>query len=209
LALLLGATYPEDVGAVVGYAPSSVVYAGNSLDPWTWNALYYRRRSSWTLGGRPLAFVDASPRPNDFVRWWSYPAPVWPFFGAWPAPRYRISLRRAYERPLDEDGASVRRAAIPVERIRGPVLLVSGADDGLWPSSRLSEMAMRRLQFGKHPYPYEHLLYEGAGHMIPMKGLEGAWAPGWLDVGGTREADLQAGADAWTRVVALLGDHLL
>jgi acetyl esterase/lipase len=65
LALLLGATYPEDIRAVVGYVPSGVVYQGVSFDPW-----YYVRgvRSSWTSRGKSVPFVDASPGPFDSVR---------------------------------------------------------------------------------------------------------------------------------------------
>jgi len=176
--------------------PSSVVYGGYSLDPWTWNA-YAPRRSSWALGGRPLPFVDASPRPQDFLAW---------SFG-WPVPRYPVSLRRAFERPLEWGGAALSRATIPVERIRGPVLLVSGGRDALWPSSRLAQMAVARLKFNRHPYPYGHLRYEKAGHMILMKGVGGSYVPPWLDVGGTREADRQASADSWKKVLAFLGEH--
>jgi pimeloyl-ACP methyl ester carboxylesterase len=205
LALLLGATYPEHVGAVVGYVPSSVVYGGSSFDPWS---AFAPSRSAWTLGGRPLPFVEARPRPDDFVRWRSYPSFVWPFFVTTPEPRFPISLLRAYERPLDGDSLALRRAAVPVERIAGPVLLVSGGRDALWPSSRLSEMAVSRLRFHRHPYRYEHLLYEEAGHMILPQGVSGAYVPPWLDVGGSPRADHGASADAWDRVLNFLGESL-
>src|ERR687885_1057631 len=52
LALLLGATYPEDVKAVVGYVPSGIVWQGVSFGPRLLNP-----GSSWTLGGRPWPFV--------------------------------------------------------------------------------------------------------------------------------------------------------
>jgi dienelactone hydrolase len=44
-----------------------------------------------------------------------------------------------------EDRAAVEAAAIAVERIRGPVLLISGEDDRLWPSPVLAEIAAARL----------------------------------------------------------------
>jgi len=205
LALLLGATYPQEVGAVVGYVPSSVVYSGSSLDPWSWSPLV-PRRSAWTLGGRPLPFVDAWPRTTDLFGWQPYPAPVWPFVaGGWGL-RLPVSLRAAFERPLSGNGVALRRAAIPVERIEGPVLLISGARDELWPSSKLAEMAVDRLRFNRHPYRYEHLMYEEAGHMIVPKGVGTSYVPPWLAVGGTRAADRQASADAWTKVLNFLGE---
>jgi pimeloyl-ACP methyl ester carboxylesterase len=65
-----------------------------------------------------------------------------------------------------EDAAAVERASIPVERTRGPVLLISGTDDAVWPSSDFSDRVMARLAAHEHPFPDAHLRYEGAGHWI-------------------------------------------
>lgn len=205
LALLLGATYPGDIRAVVGYVPSGVVYQGVSFDPW-----YYVRgvRSSWTYRGEPVPFVDASPGPFDSVRWTTLPMPAWPFFAVWPAPNYPVSFRRAYERPLEGNVATLSAASIPVEKIGGPVLLVSGADDQIWPAARLSEMVVDRLRANGHPFAYEHLSYEGAGHMILPPGLGSFPTPPFLDMGGTREADRHASEDSGKKVLAFLDEHL-
>ena len=205
LALLLGAAYPGDVRAVVGYAPSAVVYQGVSFDPW-----YSVRgvRSPWTYRGEPVPFVDAWPRPFDFVRLTAIPLPAWPFFAVCPAPNYPVSFRRAYERPLEHDGAAVAAATIPVEKIRGPVLLVSGTDDQIWPATRLSEMAVERLRANGHPFPYEHLRYEGVGHMILPPGLGRVPTPPFLEVGGTPQADRRASEDSGKKVLAFLEQHL-
>jgi pimeloyl-ACP methyl ester carboxylesterase len=40
---------------------------------------------------------------------------------------------------------------IPVERIDGPVLLVSGTDDRLWPSSDATDAITTRLHQARHP----------------------------------------------------------
>jgi BAAT / Acyl-CoA thioester hydrolase C terminal len=39
-------------------------------------------------------------------------------------------------------------------------------------STRLAEMAIERLQAHDHPFPYEHLRYEVAGHMIMLPNFE-------------------------------------
>ena len=57
----------------------------------------------------------------------------------------------------------MERATIPVEKIQGPVLLVSGSDDQVWPSSALADIAMRRLEAHDFAFPFKHLRYEGAG----------------------------------------------
>src|SRR4030095_3905432 len=68
-----------------------------------------------------------------------------------------------------EDRAAVEAAAIAVESIRGPVLLISGEDDRLWPSPVLAEIAAARL--AAHTHAVTHLRYSGAGHMIGPVGL--------------------------------------
>ena len=44
-----------------------------------------------------------------------------------------------------QDEPTLATATIPVERIRGAVLLVSGSDDRMWPSRWLADRAMQRL----------------------------------------------------------------
>jgi pimeloyl-ACP methyl ester carboxylesterase len=49
------------------------------------------------------------------------------------------------------DAEAIARARIPVERIRAPVLTISGTDDGSWPSTRYAEMVEEALTAAKHP----------------------------------------------------------
>ena len=44
--------------------------------------------------------------------------------------------------------------------------LISGTDDGLWPSSMFSDRVVARLKASGFQYPVTHLRYEGAGHLI-------------------------------------------
>ncbi len=89
------------------------------------------------------------------------------------------------------------------------MLLISGTDDQMWSSSRLSEMAIERLKAHEHSLPYEHLRYEGAGHMITLPNSEPplSWSSRY-EVGGTREANEFANADSWTRVLSFLEELL-
>ncbi|HEX2729008.1 MAG TPA: acyl-CoA thioester hydrolase/BAAT C-terminal domain-containing protein, partial [Rubrobacteraceae bacterium] len=115
-----------------------------------------------------------------------------------------ISTRAFYERAL-RDEMAVAAASIPVEKIEAPVLLISGTDDRLWPSTRLSEMAVERLKAYDHPFPYQHLRYEGAGHMIAPPGYEPARS--WrerFELGGSRKANDFANTDSWPKVVSFL-----
>ena len=130
--------------------------------------------------------------------------------------RNREDLRAAwtYEGaplPYPTSENEIDEATIPVERINGPILLISGEDDQLWPSTELSEIAIARLQQYNHPYAYEHLVYQDAGHFISV--------PYWptrgnffthpvsrvrYTAGGTPEGNAFASAHSWAHALAFL-----
>lgn len=128
----------KDIKAVVGIVPSHAVFAGLT-DAMT--------TSSFTYQNKQLHFVP--------VPWSTTPA----LLGG--------DLRKAFEIML-EDKKGVEQAAIKVEKINGPVFLISGTRDELWPSSEMSEMAVRRLKEKNFPYYHEHLAIDG-GHTQPLK----------------------------------------
>ena len=94
---------------------------------------------------------------------------------------------------------------IPVERIKGPVMLVSGAaDTGLAGTTAQfgCETVMRRLDLFKSPYKRSHWNYPDAGHTI-------AGPPafsGPAEEGGTLAGDRAAIADSWPRAIKFLND---
>lgn len=183
LALLLGAMFPE-IRAVVAYVPSSVVWEGISGSSVPANA------SSWTYNGKALDFVPYRNTPAFFMQF------------ATSAP---IRLIELYRPSLENTGA-VERAAIPVENIKGSVLLVSGREDQMWPSAAMAEMVIERLKEHKHPYPYEHLCYEDAGHAIRksyVPAINSVAGPRWA-LGGTAEGNAKAQADSWPKVLRFL-----
>src|SRR5262249_22998714 len=87
----------------------------------------------------------------------------WTFRGA-PLPFYRVDPRRGalqgFLDALQDPKNAITSAAIPVERTRGPILLISGKQDTTWPSTPLADMVIKRLAASGHPYPYNHLAYE-------------------------------------------------
>lgn len=76
------------------------------------------------------------------------------------------NLRGAFE-TLMRDEAAMARAAIPVERIAGPVLFVSGSRDEAWPSREMSDAMMQRLKARGFRHHAEHLVVQG-GHAEPL-----------------------------------------
>ena len=121
LVLLLGATFPKEVSAVVAYVPGAVVHSGqNACDP-----KIGREGPTWLLGGKPLPHV-----------WENNRTATWAPFDEGPSPhRHEKAILTALQDP-----DAVARARIRVEDIEGPVMLLSATDDGSWPSSLYSKM---------------------------------------------------------------------
>ena len=180
LALLLGATFPE-VRAVVGYSPSDMVCGGlrdnKSIEASAWT---YREREVPHRGPRATAAQAAE------------------IMGKPP-----IALRPFFELPVDPQVASA--AAIPVERIRGPVVLFSGDDDRMWPASTMCDAVIARLEKHGHPHPFAHHRYPGAGHLLraPCMPTSVVDAPTWA-LGGTPRGQALANRQSWATLLAAL-----
>ncbi len=144
----------------------------------THNPMVAITRSSWSWQGKPLPFV---------------PYAQGPFHG----------VRDYYERSLAK---APPEAEIPVERIKGPVLLISGESDQLWPSTPMADAVMSRLDAKGFRWPHSHLAYGDAGHAgfgppLPpdspnLKALAG--------LGGTPEGNNAARADGWSKLLVFL-----
>jgi len=192
LALLLGATFPF-IRAVVAWAPSALVYGsvrreGRGTDP------------AWLHHGEPVPWFQPSQRPA--------PPP------AGPPPEGGIPLTPMFLEGL-EDTAAVDRALIAVERINGPVLMISGKDDQMWPSSVYGEMVMERLARHGHPYRDAHLVYPGCGHLVNFPYVPTTVSASAHPVtkhvfayGGTPEGQARAREDSWPKVVGFFRGNL-
>ena len=93
-------------------------------------------------------------------------------------------------------------AAIPVERINGPILLISGRADALWPSTAMAEAMVARLRARAFRHRVAHVSYPDAGHMAPAPPSVGPTRPEALAMlGGTVEGNDQARAQAWPATI--------
>lgn len=137
LALLVATRNPAFT-RVIAWVPSNVVWGpvGSFKDSST---------SAWTVDGRPLPFVTQAREPNYSAK---------PYHGT---PDFLADLQQT---------VIVEAATIPVEKIHGAVLLLSGEDDQVWPSAMMSRLVMQRLAAAHHPYRFEHISFPGAGHLI-------------------------------------------
>lgn len=195
LSLLLASRFPDQISATIAYVPSFVIHGtlragtpGQAPDSpvWTWQ-------------GQAL--------PNV---WQNNPKVDWTAFDQRPENGQPVRQEPAFHTPMRHPDA-VAAARIPVENIRGPVMLVSGTDDGFWPSAWYSDQIAQTLREHQHAWPVEHVRCEGAGHAIGVPNLPTTLIAKphpvgkvVLTGGGTPAANAHANAASWSRVQAFL-----
>ena len=181
-ALLIAASNPA-IRAVVGVAPSSVVWPGLNFRSMA------AKQPAWTLRGFPLPAVaiDSSG--------FSTKDPL--------AAMFSRSFPELDQHP---------EAVIAVERIHGGVLLISGGADRIWPAMRFADRIGARLQATGFRHAYQHLYYPDAGHAVfvgaPQGPMAKAMAEATAYLGGTPEANAAAWADNWPRTLEFLRTQL-
>ena len=89
---------------------------------------------------------------------------------------------------------AVKKALIPVNKIKGPVLLFSSKDDAVWPSDAMGDMIVRVLRDQKFSYAYEHITYDNAGHTMTESYM----------MGGTEEGNRKARIDSTEKMLSFL-----
>jgi pimeloyl-ACP methyl ester carboxylesterase len=128
----------SDYDAVIGIVAGSAVFPALTMTMDT---------PGWSHHGKLLPFVPVTPA--------TYPALM------------RRDLRAAFSTMM-EDHHAMNQAAISVEKINGPVMLLSAKQDEMWPSTEMSEMMVKRFKEKSFPYPVLHTAIDG-NHSAPLK----------------------------------------
>lgn len=191
LSLILGSFFPDSVQAISAIVPSSVVYGGLSETP----------VNAWLYKGSPILPFAAVPQ-TEFAD------------GKGRTPENPANTRESFLEGM-KDKKAFAAAAIPVENIRCPLLLVSGGDDQMWPSDLYAQQIINRLEEYHSPIVCHHLHYPEAGHGINIPNLP---IPGptyyhpisklWFSMGGTRAADAKASRDSWKKITSFFQETL-
>jgi pimeloyl-ACP methyl ester carboxylesterase len=93
---------------------------------------------------------------------------------------------------------------LPANRIDGPALLISGADDTVWPSDLHADQIMAALPHNGNPHI--HLNYPDAGHLvlgIPYTPI----LPSELAAGGTTAGNNAAHTSDWPAMITFIAQH--
>jgi dienelactone hydrolase len=101
---------------------------------------------------------------------------------------------------------------IPVEAVKGPILLDCGGADQVWTSCAFTHAIEARLDRAHDPYPHVVYAYPKAGHGVgglvpyePTSANVAAVNGSLVDTAGTNaDANAIADADLWPKVIAFL-----
>ena len=113
-------------------------------------------------------------------------------------------------------GELTPEAVIAVEHTQGPVLLISGEADGVWPSSSMADAVVSRLQRHHFAYSVEHLKYPHAGHGAGRPEIVPAWmgaskqpiSGAEMNPGGSPKGNAESSLDAIPKVLDFLQKNL-
>jgi dienelactone hydrolase len=123
----------------------------------------------------------------------------------------------AYAAPRDRDDLAEKAAAtIFVEQTHGPILMIGGEDDYVWPSAEMVTAAAERLRHAHFEFPVTVLKYPHAGHRAGMPEILPTWNEGIprprvgtpAGVGGSAEGNAESTLDAIPKVLGFLAEAL-
>jgi dienelactone hydrolase len=144
---LLAASMFSDISCVIANTPSCYVYEGLKVNN------FPSKHSSWMYKELEIPYVKF----NSFILIRTLIKMLLKKEGviAW-----------MYKKLLEKDVTS--EATIKVDKINGPILMISSEKDAIWPSKMHCEVAMQLLKESHFKYEYKHITYEKSGHMLTI-----------------------------------------
>jgi pimeloyl-ACP methyl ester carboxylesterase len=190
LALVIASTIPELISGVIAYAPSSVSWS-NTVLPYNSDEL----KASWKYKGIDIPYVPMEKISGNNSN--------------------KIQMIEYWENGLSKTDI-VSKACIKVEQITGPILLFSGIEDNVWPSTKMADMIEKRLRENNFKHPFKNIQYENAGHLISTNPEQNSKVrTGKISIdgedyeyqfGGTDDGDFKAKKDAKIKLMQFLDE---
>jgi len=186
-AALLVASMRRDIKGAIAFVPSNVRWQGIPDGP------SFISKSSWTFNGKDLPYLKCSIGFSFF----------WKFISN----SKQIEMREIFQTIFTEDKSKIEPALIEVEKINGPILLIAGKDDKVWPSYDMCQMVRNRLDSLKFEHQIECLNYDNAGHLIffrPDLMPTINYKYDQIATGGKDSENSAAQIDSWNKMIAFL-----
>ena len=188
LSLILATQFTNLVGGAIAYAPSSVSWS-NTVLPYNSDEI----KPSWKYKGVPIPYIPMNKIPGNNTN--------------------KIETLEYWKSGLAKT-EFVSQATIKVEKINGPILLLSGKDDKVWPSAIMANMIEQRIKENNFKYTFQNIQYDNSGHLISSHPeINSDYRIGFINInnkeyeyenGGTKEGDLVAKKDAKIKLFELL-----
>ena len=182
------AAHNANVGLIIALSPSSIRQAGMGEN-------YSFKDPAWVRNGEPLEWVNGG---NGFGMMLSFLSSV--------IRRKPMRQTRGFLGTLNKNVEAVERSTIQVEQCKGPIVLIAGDDDGLWPSREYADRIVGRLKDLDWPGTLRVECMPGAGHFVgfpyalptlpPMRVLKPASALAF-DFGGSASANADSARRVW------------
>ncbi len=159
LALQLAAHFPDLVGGVIGLEASTVSWS-NTVLPQNSDKIM----PSWTFNKKAVPYIKM-PKIKGGKGTEIKTMPYW-------------------QKGL-ADSSKVKKALVKAENISGPILLISGKDDQVWPAAQMADILEKHLKSKDSKPKFQNIQYENAGHLISAK--PGTFIPsGFMDINGKK-----------------------
>lgn len=175
---LLLTNYYDEINNLILYTPSSYVFMGLSFEG--------DMASSWTYEGEGLPYIDLSQ--SDFG---AFARTMFDFIVLNP-----VKYRETYESAVEMND-NVEETKINTDNFDGQALLIAGGDDAMWQGDFMAEEIGEALGDNAQVE-----IYEDAGHLFI-----GPTALAGMMMGGTEEANVQAGEESDQAVLEFLEEH--
>jgi dienelactone hydrolase len=169
-----------------------------------------------SMYGQIKAVVAYAPASFRHPAWASYGTPTsLPYAWTWRGQPLGYMSMRLQRAPM-ANPASVTHAAIRVEETRGPILLICGENDEVWPSSMMADAIVGRLKGVHFSYPVQVLKCPHAGHQAGRPEIVPSWQGALphpvtgrgVIFGGTPKGDAESSLDAIPKVLEFLRTNL-
>ena len=202
LALLLATIYPDLIDGLIGVSPSSLVVGG----------FPHPNIPAWLLNNQPVApYLQGIMNSNDDLeesRELELACKaVIAFHENTESDPYDVVDLFDLRNESDEEAAS----EIAVEKMKCPLLLLSGEEDKIWPSYKYGKWILERLDEQNSTIKRQHICFPKAGHglLAPYKGsIYHPIGKFWCRLGGTPEGNALASKKSWEAIFQFL-DQLL
>lgn len=204
LVLLLAATFPEEISAVVAISPPSMIFGG----------FPYSNKPKWIYKNSPIMpFIGGFSsddinltEADDLFK--TTENDIIPFHaGTFDDPYVVTPL---FLKRIEKNKSLLDALAIQVEKIQCPLLIITGEDDQVHPATMHGNLIMDRLEKYNSTIDRRHIHYSSAGHSLrtpyePKIDLPWFVADNvFCYSGGTIEGNYHASVDGWKEMMNFL-----